>query len=174
MTNQRLSIVDVETTGLDARIDRIIELAIIRVEDGQVVERFSQLINPGVTVSPFITGHTGITNQMLSRAPSFADAAPKFEHLLDNGLFIAHNAGFDFSFLKEEYRRLGRIFALPRQCTAQLSRQLFPGYRRHGLDHIISRFKLDCPRRHRALDDAEATWQFYSLVMRLTDNTDAA
>ncbi len=162
MTN--LSIVDLETTGLDANRNRIIEIGIIRVENGQVVERYSQLVNPECRIPSFIEHHTGISATMIKKAPTFARLLPKVKTLLADGYFVAHNASFDYSFMQAEYKRQGAVYVAPRLCTVRLSRRLFPNFRHHGLDSIISRFGLVCPSRHRALDDAEIVWQFYQMV----------
>lgn len=157
-----LSIIDVETTGLSAATHRVIEVGIIRVENNQVVKRYQQLINPEAAIPSFIQNHTGITPQMVKDAPTFAEVFKQIDGLLEGGIFMAHNAGFDYGFIQAEYRRLGRSLLMPRICTVQLSRRLFPQYRHHGLDHIIRRFSIECPARHRALDDAEVVWQFYN------------
>ena len=166
-----LSIVDVETTGLSAWNHRVIELGIIRVEDGQVVERYQQLVNPEQRIPSFIQQHTGITPAMVKTAPTFGQILPTVRPLLEGALFVAHNVGFDYAFIQAEYRRLGLVFNAPKLCTVRLSRQLFPGYRHHGLDSIIHRFGIDCPARHRALDDAEVVWQFYRMVRPYLTNT---
>lgn len=167
----RLNIIDVETTGLSAQASRVIEIGVIQVEDGEVVKRYSQLVNPEGRVPSFITHHTGITNAMIKNAPTFADILPEVRLLLDQGIFVAHNAAFDYSFIRHEYRRQGLSFVAPQLCTVKLSRRLFPGYARHGLDQIIRRFNIDCPSRHRALDDAEVVWRFYQQISRTVDPT---
>ncbi len=167
-----LNIVDVETTGLSASVHRVIELGIIHVVDGEVCERYQQLVNPGVSIPSFITAHTGIDDAMVHNAPSFNDILPKIRGLLDRGIFIAHNVAFDYSFIRAEYLRQGASFVAPQLCTVKLSRRLYPGYQRHGLDHIIRRFNIDCPARHRALDDAEVVWQFYKKVSESVDPTE--
>lgn len=154
------SIVDVETTGLRPDQDRVIEIGIIRVTDNRVMERYQQLINPERPLPSFIQRHTGISDEMVVNAPTFADIFPTLRPLLAEALFVAHNASFDYGFIRSEYRRLGETFLAPKLCTVQLSRRLFPRYRRHGLDSIIERFNIPCPARHRALDDAEVVWQF--------------
>jgi DNA polymerase-3 subunit epsilon len=159
-----LSFIDVETTGLTAATNRVIELAIIRVTNGEVIERYSQLINPERPIPSFIQEHTGITPKMVKNAPTFADIFPKVQSLLEGGVFVAHNASFDYSFIQEEFRRQGATYVATTLCTVRLSRRLFPGYRRHGLDSIIQRFGIECPARHRALDDAEVVWQFYKMI----------
>ncbi len=159
-----LNIIDVETTGLSAGRDRVIEIGIIRVEEGTVVDRYQQLINPERPIPAFIEQHTGISTAMVKKAPTFNDILAEIRPLLDDGLFVAHNAAFDYSFIQAEYRRAGLVFTAPRLCTVHLSRRLFPSYRHHGLDSIMRRFGIECPARHRALDDAEVVWQFYQIL----------
>ena len=159
-----LAIVDVETTGLWAATNRIIEVGLIRVENGQVVEKYEQLINPDRPLPWFITRHTGITSAMVQNAPRFGQIMPDLKRLLKGCVFVAHNVRFDYSFLEQEYHRQGLRFRSPQMCTVELSRQLFPHERYHGLDHIIRRFDIKCPDRHRALNDAEAVWQFIQRV----------
>ncbi len=159
-----LSFIDVETTGLRATTNRIIEIGIIRVEENKIVERYQQLINPERSIPRFIQHHTGITPAMVKDAPTFSQILPKVQSLLQDGIFVAHNAAFDYSFIQAEYRRYGLEYLAPRLCTVRLSKKLFPGYRRHGLDQIIERFNISCPARHRALDDAEVVWQFYQRI----------
>jgi DNA polymerase III subunit epsilon len=160
----RLNIIDVETTGLSATANRIIEIGIIQVEDGQVVKRYEQLIDPGFPIPSFITHHTGISSAMVKKAPKFSEVLPVIQPILGTGTFVAHNASFDYAFVQAEYRRHGLSFTAPQLCTVKLSRRLFPSYRHHGLDSIMRRFSINCSNRHRALDDAEVVWQFLKLI----------
>ena len=160
----KFSIIDVETTGLDASSQRIIEIGIIKVENDHVVERYQQLVNPERPIPYFIEQHTGISSDMLQDAPTFSQIVDKVQELLAGGIFVAHNASFDYSFIQSEYQREGLSYLAPRLCTVRLSRRLFPAYRHHGLDSIIRRFNIACPSRHRALDDAEVVWEFLKII----------
>lgn len=156
----RLAFVDLETTGGSATEDRITEVGIIEVdEDG--VREWSSLINPEVRIPGFIQSLTGISDAMVRQAPTFAEAAAEVAARLNGRLFIAHNARFDYGFLKNAFRRLGRDFQPPVLCTVRLSRQLFPGFARHGLDALAERHRLQATSRHRALGDARLIWQFW-------------
>lgn len=161
MNHRPLVFLDIETTGLGPDNSRITEIGALRVENGQVVSRFKQLVNPEEPVPYYITRLTGITNEMLWEAPAFRAIADDLELFLDGALFIAHNVNFDYSFIKAEFRRIGYKFNMDRACTAQLSRRLYPEHRRHGLDKIIERMGLEVANRHRALDDAEVLWKFF-------------
>ncbi len=161
MAGTALCFVDIETTGMRVNADRIIEIGIIRVEDGQEVQRYQALIDPETYLPPFIEQHTGINQRMLESAPTFSQVADEIHSLLSDALFIAHNVRFDYGFLKHEFQRSGLRFSAKNCCTVKLSRALYPQHRRHNLSAIIERFGFACQDRHRALDDADVLWQFY-------------
>ena len=156
----RLAIVDLETTGAHPVRDRITEIAIVRIEGGREVERWSSLVDPGVPIPPTIQTLIGITDAMVASAPAFEALADTVLALLDDTVFVAHNARFDYGFLKSAFSRMARPFDLPVLCTVKLSRALYPEYHRHGLDALIARHGLQCSARHRAMGDAEVLWQF--------------
>ncbi|MCZ7653162.1 MAG: exonuclease domain-containing protein [Rhodocyclaceae bacterium] len=113
-----------------------------------------------------IQGFTGISNEMVRGAPRFADLADEVFARIEGGLFVAHNARFDYGFLKNEFKRLGREFQPRVLCTVKLSRALYPEHHRHGLDALIVRHNLACDARHRALGDARVLWEFVQLAYR--------
>ena len=160
----RLAFIDVETTGANPVVDRVTEIAILRVEGGQLVERWSSLVNPGMPIPPSIQGFTGITDAMVAAAPPFAELADGVRALLADCVFVAHNARFDYGFIKNEFRRIGQDFDAPVLCTVKLSRALYPQFHRHGLDALIERHNLTCTARHRAMGDTEALHQFVGIV----------
>jgi DNA polymerase-3 subunit epsilon len=149
-----IACVDLETTGGMAVHHRITEVGIVLLEDGVVVEQWSSLVNPGVRIPPSIEAFTGISNEMVADAPPFGDLRAEIRRRLDGRLFVAHNARFDYGFVRNEFRRLGEKFAAPVLCTVKLSRLLFREHARHNLDALIERYGLECLQRHRALGDA--------------------
>jgi DNA polymerase-3 subunit epsilon len=151
---------DLETTGASADRDRIAEVGLIEVVDGEYVDEWSTLVNPGKPIPIGITTLTGISDDMVALAPSFADIAPELQRRLEGRLLIAHNARFDYHFLRAEFRRLGIAFSASVLCTVRLSRRLFPEHRHHNLDSVMERFALSCSARHRALPDAQVIWSF--------------
>jgi len=155
--------VDVETTGGSATTDSLTEIAIIRF-DGQTIHTWQSLINPGCRIPGYIERLTGITNSMVVDAPTFADVAAHVQQLLEGHLFVAHNARFDYGFVKNAFKRAGQDFRAHMLCTVKLSRRLYPQYPRHGLDQLIARHGLHMKDRHRAYDDAHALLQFWQLV----------
>lgn len=161
-----LAFVDVETTGANPVVDRITEIAVIRVEAGQVVARWESLVNPGVPIPPAIQRFIGITDAMVAQAPDFPALAEPLRLLLAGCVFVAHNARFDYGFIKNAFQRLGGDFDAPVLCTVKLSRALYPEYHRHGLDALIERHGLACAARHRAMGDTEVLWAFSQLVAR--------
>lgn len=156
-----LVFVDLETSGANFANDRIIEIGLLEV-DGRGAREWSVLVNPETPVSPFITGLTGIDDAMLSSAPPFRQLAPSLLEKLRGKLLVAHNARFDYGFLKCEFKRLGIDFRSPTLCTVKLSRKLFPQHHRHNLDTLVARHGLSVAgSRHRALADARLLWDLW-------------
>ena len=163
MSFPSLAFVDLETTGAAATADRITEIGIVEVDESGVRE-WSCLVNPGAPISPFIERLTGISNAMVAGAPAFAEVADEVRARLAGRLFIAHNARFDYGFLKNEFKRAGEEFRATVLCTVRLSRKLFPQHARHNLDSLIARHGLAVSSRHRALGDAQLIHQFWNRV----------
>lgn len=162
---QALAFVDLETTGTSATQDSITEIGIVLVDDDGVRE-WNQLLHPEMRIPLFIEQMTGISNAMVAKAPTFAQVATDIEALLEGRLFIAHNARFDYSFLKNAFQRIGRDFKAQVLCTVKLSRALYPQYQRHNLDSLIERHQLTVNDRHRALADAQLLYQFWQQINR--------
>ena len=171
-----LAFVDLETTGATATSDRITEIGIVEVDADGSVREWQQLVNPGTRIPTFIEQLTGISNAMVADAPAFADVAGETLRRLEGRLFIAHNARFDYGFLKNEFNRLGIAFRAPVVCTVRLSRALFPEHRRHNLDSLIERHGLAADARHRALADAQLIRQYWQKIHvdRSSDEIEAA
>ncbi|CAM9623133.1 unnamed protein product, partial [Phaeothamnion confervicola] len=161
-----LAIVDLETTGAHPVHDRITEIAVIEVEEGEVRAEWNTLVNPGTSIPPAIQALTGITNAMVADAPSFAELAVGLYERLEGRIVVAHNARFDYGFLKQEFERLGLRYNARTLCTVRLSRKLFPGHARHNLDSVMSRHGIVCEARHRALGDAQVLWEFLGAATR--------
>ncbi|SFR49669.1 exonuclease domain-containing protein [Thiomicrospira sp. ALE5] len=148
-------LVDIETTGGKPGRDEIIEIAVQRFHDGEWVQSWQQLIRPQRTIPPWITRLTGITNAMVADAPRFNEIADELAALLADKVFVAHNARFDYGFIKHQFKQLGLNWRATTLCTVKLSKQLFPQYPRHGLDHLVARYDLPQVDRHRAMGDVE-------------------
>src|SRR6266568_6798865 len=155
-----VAFVDLETTGTAAAEDRITEVGIVRVDGGARVSEWSTLVDPECSIPPEIQGLTGITNAMVARAPTFRQIADEITGRIAGCVFVAHNARFDYGFLKHEFGRLGRAFSAKVLCTVKLSRRLYADAGRHNLDSLIERHQLPVGNRHRALGDARVLWEF--------------
>ncbi len=161
LTDTTFAFLDIETTGGHASHDRITEIGIRFWRAGKVVGEWQTLINPQTRISPFIEQLTGINNAMVAQAPTFAEIAEDLASVLEGTVFVAHNARFDYGFIKSEYRRLGRLFAARVLCTVKLSRRLYPGFKRHNMDALIARHGLGAVQRHRAMGDVSAMLAFF-------------
>ncbi len=171
LLDQPMVFVDVETDGMNYVRGHVIEVAAIRVENGRITEEFRSLINPGIDIPYFITNLTGITTHDVQGAPTFHEVADELYEVMEGALFVAHNVRFDYSFLKQEFRRVGIDFAPKQLCTVRLSRALYPEQRSHKLAALIERHGFVFSDRHRAYDDAHVLWQF---LQHARDNFDEA
>ncbi|MPZ15492.1 MAG: hypothetical protein GEU73_13905 [Chloroflexi bacterium] len=159
-------VVDLETTGLSPAHDRVIEIAAVRVRDGQVRGRWRSLVDPGMAVPSYVTALTGISTGMLARAPVFRELVDPFRRFLGGAILVAHQVSFDNGFLHHEFVRLGEVgFAPDLLCTIKLARRLFPGLPAYTLESLIQRFGLTLGRQHRALPDAMATADLLNMLV---------
>ena len=158
-------ILDLETTGRSPKQDRITEIGIIDLTD-EVETEWSTLVNPGVPISSFITNLTGIDDHKVKKAPSFAAIAQEVLKRIEGKVVIAHNAKFDYGFLKAEFARAGIVYESRTLCSLELSRQLYAQHKSHSLGSIIERNGFQLESRHRALDDARAVWHFLKAVQK--------
>ena len=171
MLDQPLVFLDLETTGATATHDRVTEIGLVAVDGGRRISEWSTLVNPGVSIPPMIQALTGITNEMVELAPTFAEVSSELLRRIDGKLLVAHNARFDYGFLRNEFQRAGIRYSSRVLCTVRLSRKLFPQHARHNLDALMARHGIDCDARHRALGDARVLWQ---LMQRWQRELDAA
>lgn len=170
MLDRPIIFLDLETTGATATNDRITEVGLIEVDRGRMAGEWSTPVNPGMRIPPYIEALTGISNEMVARAPSFSEIAPELKARLDGKLLVAHNARFDYGFLKSEFRRVDVSYQSDVVCTVKLSRKLYPQHHRHNLDSLIERHGLACSARHRALGDARVLWE---LILKWRDEVGA-
>ena len=150
---------DLETTGGSPLYDRIIEIGLVEIRDGRLISEWSTVVNPGRRVPAGIQTLTGITDDMIAAAPTFAEVAPALAARLAGKTLAAHNARFDYTFLRHEFTRAGIPYRAPVLCTVKLSRRLYPHHERHNLDVLLVRHGIFCLDRHRALGDAQVLWQ---------------
>ena len=185
MFSPAIAFVDLETTGTVSRGDRITEIGIVRVAGGEFADEWSTLVNPERSIPEEIRALTGITNEMVRGAPTFSEIRHEVLDRLGGHVFAAHNARFDYGFLKHEFRRVEMAFTADVLCTVRLARRLYPEAIGHGLDALIARHGLTEPfvaaggeqsaqafartGRHSALGDARAIWRFVQMLYRERD-----
>jgi len=160
-------VLDFETSGLSPNQgDRAIEIGAVRIENGKVTERFQELMNPGIRISPFLENFTGITNSMLLQAPPCGEVMNKFADFVDGHNLVAHNASFDKRFLDAELNRINREYSGTFACSMLVSRRVYPDIGRHTLGSLV-RFK-GIPQNgafHRALSDSEMTAKLWLIML---------
>ena len=166
-------VVDVEATGAKTPPNRLIELGAYRIRRGRIVDKFLSLVNPEIPIPRFVASLTGISNEMVRRAPVFAELAPQWLDFVSDSVLVAHNAPFDTSFLNHEISRVypGHRMVNPHLCTVRLSRRALPDLSNHRLDTIASHFSIPISSRHRAGSDALATAEIFLLLLTELEET---
>lgn len=159
------SVIDIETTGGHRFGNRIIEIAIVNLRDGKIIDEFETLINPERFIPVSISYFTGITNEMVQDAPKFYQVAKKIVEMTEGSIFVAHNVYFDFNFIKAEFASLGYNFKKPKLCTVRLARKLIPGYASYSLGKLCVDLGIEINNRHRAMGDTRATVELLKLLL---------
>jgi DNA polymerase-3 subunit epsilon len=164
------AVIDIETTGLNASRDRITEIAIYIHDGEKLIERFESLVNPECHIPHHITALTGISNKLVMDAPKFYEIAKKIIELTEGITVVAHNASFDYNFLRSEYKRLFYDYRRKTLCTKKLSRKLMPGLHSYGLGSLCKHLEIPNPARHRAGGDAIATVRLLERLLQIEKN----
>ena len=172
--SKRYAIIDVETTGGRAVRDKITEIAIVLHDGEQVLDSFESLVNPECPIPYGITELTGISNEMVADAPRFYEIAKRVVEMTEGAVFVAHNVRFDYSFVQEEFKRLGFTYTRKQLCTVRLARKAFPGLRSYSLGNLIRTLNLNAGARHRAMGDTLATVDLFERIMRLENGKSEA
>lgn len=159
------AIVDIETTGSYAAGNGITEIAIVIHDGAKVLDFYETLVNPHRPIPFFIKKLTGITDEMVTHAPSFNEVAEQIYRLLQNKVFIAHNVNFDYSFLKHHLAEAGYELNSKKLCTVRLSRKIIPGMRSYSLGKLCHQLGIGLENAHRAGGDAMATAELFSLLV---------
>ncbi|MEM9052944.1 MAG: exonuclease domain-containing protein [Bacteroidota bacterium] len=165
-------IVDIETTGGNKNTGRITEIAAFKHDGQKVIGSFQSLVNPGRPIPEFVQNLTGISDEMVAEAPPFEEIADEFDKFTANSIFIAHNVNFDYRFLREEFRRIGKDFTRKKMCTVQLSRKAFPGLPSYSLGKITKELSIELNGHHRAAIDAEATTRLFEKIIQKESQKD--
>ena len=158
---------DIETTGFSPVNNRIIEIGAVKVRDGQILDRFSTFVNPGVPIPFEIEKLTGIRDDMVMDAPGIEEVLPRFLHFCEGCVLVAHNAAFDMSFITENAAGLQLPADYTYVDTMVMSRVLLPNQNKHTLDALCKTFNVVLENHHRAVDDAEATAHIFLKFMEM-------
>ena len=164
------AVVDLETTGGSVSDSRIMEIAIYVFDGEKIVDEFHSLVNPNSEIPPFISQITGITYDMIRDAPQFYEVAKQVVEITEGCIFVAHNARFDYSFIKKEFKELGYNYDRKQLCTLKLSRRLIPGMDGYGLGKLTRQLGIPLRNRHRAFGDARATVEVLRILLDRDEN----
>lgn len=165
-------ITDIETTGSIRGRDRIIEIAAVKVKNGEILDRFESLINPHRSISRQISRLTKITNAAVQDSPPVEEVLPDYIRFVGDGIFVAHNSLFDFCFINSEIRRLG-IDGLKYPvdiCTYRLAKKLLPDVKSRGISGLSLYFDYTMKNRHRAMPDVLATHHFLGRFLEMAES----
>lgn len=163
------AIIDIETCGgkYEYKRGRITEIC-IAIHDGlQVTDKWTSLINPECYISPYFISLSGISNEMVADAPKFHEVAKKIIELTEGKIFVAHNVGFDYGFIKDEFAGLGYKYKRETLCTVRLSRKLMPGKLSYSLGKLCESIGIEVENRHRAEGDVDATVKLFDRLLEL-------
>ena len=163
---------DIETTGFSPLKNRIIEIGAVRVEEGRIIDKFSSFVNPDVPIPFEIEKLTGINDNMVLDAPKIDRVLPEFLEFCRGAVMVAHNAGFDISFIKENARQQGLEFNPTVLDTVSLARVLLPNLNRFKLDTVAKELKINLANHHRAVDDAGATAEIFVRFIKMLKERD--
>ncbi|AEY65682.1 PolC-type DNA polymerase III [Clostridium sp. BNL1100] len=152
---------DIETTGLNPHQDKITEIGAVKVRNGQIVDRFSAFVNPGVSIPSFIVKLTGITDDMVKDAPPIEQVLNEFMEFIQGSVLVAHNANFDVGFIKQNAKLMGEKVRNPYIDTLELCRKMFPELGRYKLNIVAKHLKIELENHHRAVDDSMATAKIF-------------
>ncbi len=166
------TIIDIETTGNGIKGNKITEISIFKYDGDQIVDEFTSLVNPQSPIPYFITGLTGIDDQMVQNAPVFHEIADTIQSITEGCIFVAHSVNFDYGVIKEEFRQIGIDFTRKKLCTVRLSRQLIPGLRSYSLGKLCSAVQIPLVDRHRARGDAHATVLLFEQLLNKPESED--
>ena len=164
------AIVDIETTGLGAKGNKITEISIFVHDGTKIIKEFTTLVNPEVPISYAITRLTGITDDMVRKAPKFHEIAKDVLEYTQDCIFVAHSVNFDFNVIKQELQELGSDYKRKKLCTVRLSRKLMPGQRSYSLGSLCTTLGIKISGRHRARGDAEATVILFEKLLALDND----
>lgn len=160
------AIVDIETTGGQYNHERITDIAIYKYDGHDIVDKFASLVNPERKIQNFVVKLTGITDNMVKRAPKFEEVAKRIVEITENCTLVAHNADFDYRVLRQEYKNLGYTYERNTLDTVQLTKDLIPDLPSYSLGKLCKSLGIPVANRHRADGDAFATVSLFELLLQ--------
>lgn len=160
-------VLDLETTGFSATTERITEIGIMKFKDGEVIDQFSCFVNPEKHIPQRVSEVTNITDDMVKDAETIEKVFPKMLDFLGDSVIVAHNAGFDVGFLKQNAKRLGYKFDYTYLDTLSLAKDLFPDYKKYKLGKIADNLGIKVEVAHRALDDVDTTVKVFKVMLKM-------
>ena len=163
--NTTYCVLDLETTGFSATTEKITEVGIMKVKDGEVIDEFSCFVNPEKHIPERVTEVTHITDEMVKDAETIDKVFPKILEFLGDSVIVAHNAGFDVGFLKQNAKNLGYKFDYTSVDTLSLAQDLFPEYKKYKLGKIAENLGIKVEVAHRALDDVDTTVKVFKVML---------
>ncbi|EEA85115.1 DNA polymerase III, alpha subunit, Gram-positive type [Peptacetobacter hiranonis DSM 13275] len=155
--SQEFVVFDLETTGFSNINDKITEIGAVKIRDFEIVDRFSELVNPEKDISYRVQELTGITNEMVKDKPTIEEILPKFMEFVGDDVLVAHNADFDTGFIMQKCKEQGLEYKNKKVDTLMLARIMLPNLKRYKLDKVAKEVGVQLLNHHRAVDDAEAT-----------------
>jgi DNA polymerase III subunit epsilon len=161
------TIVDIETTGNGIKGNKITEISIFKYDGYEIIDEFTSLVNPECEIPYFITGLTGIDNDLVRDAPKLNEITNQILEITKDTIFVAHSVNFDYNVIKNEFKTLGLDFTRKKLCTVRLSRKLIPGYNSYSLGKLCSALGIPLTDRHRARGDAHATTILFQKLLRI-------
>ncbi|TVZ28612.1 DNA polymerase-3 subunit epsilon [Gillisia sp. Hel_I_86] len=167
MKDKLFAVIDVETTGGGINGNSLTEVCIVRLKGGEILDKYTTLINPEKHIPTQITALTGIDNEMVENAPKFHEVAKEIEDFMRDAIFVAHNVNFDYNVLRNEFKQLGFDFNRKKLCTVRLSRKLIPGLFSYSLGRLCDSINIPLVNRHRAEGDTDATVILFQRLLSL-------
>ena len=167
MKDVKFAITDIETTGNGIKGNKITEISVLVVQNGELIDEFTSLVNPSQSIPLYIESLTGINDEMVNGAPSFSEIADEVEKITKDCVFVAHNVNFDYNIIRSEFAEIGTEFKRKRLCTVRLTKKLIPGLFSYSLGNICTSINIPHLDRHRAKGDCEATVTLFQRCISL-------
>ena len=162
--HKNFAILDVETTGGKFNEEKITEIAIFIYDGEKIIDKFESLINPSKEIQPFVQRLTGINNDLVKDSPKFIDVSKEIFEITKNKIIVAHNVGFDYRVIKNEFQNINIKYIRDTLCTVDLSKLIFPDLKSYKLTNLLSNFGIVNENPHRANSDALGAVELFKIL----------